>query len=332
MSYQAVTWALKQPIQHSPAKFVLVALAHFHQVVERNADEPMRAWASTTTLAQATGQDRKTVLANIQRLLAMGYLIDTGEREGQTKSVVIYVLAEPQSSTEIGTTKQTRKPSKAVPKLEPLSSPNFSHEAIPKPEQLSDTETGTASAGEAVPIFPTSSPNFPGKQSQFSPEAVPISPTEEAYEKEGKGIGKGKATGAPAQGSAPARTRMKPPVPDRFELAAMDLPDWLPRETWEDWVDHRIAVKAPMTARAANLAIRHLDRLRQAGNDPVGVVEQSVRSGKWTDLYPLKDQLQGKAAPMRMSRQEQAEAEHQRFLELTGGAHGDGRAFDAGGF
>ena len=28
MSHQAVSWALKQPVNHSPAKFVLVVLAH----------------------------------------------------------------------------------------------------------------------------------------------------------------------------------------------------------------------------------------------------------------------------------------------------------------
>lgn len=106
-------------------------------------------------------------------------------------------------------------------------------------------------------------------------------------------------------------------IPKRPNLADLDLPEWLPREAWVDWVQHRIAVKAPMTERAATMAINHLAKLRAAGNDPVAVIEQSVRGGKWTDLYPLRDQRGGFGMPM--ARQAAAEAEHQRFLQLTSG-------------
>jgi len=117
------------------------------------------------------------------------------------------------------------------------------------------------------------------------------------------------------------------PGADRDTLLAMPLPDWLPMQSWADWVDHRLTVKSPMTERAADLALRHLDRLRKAGNDPVLVIEQSVRSGKWTDLYPLRDQQQ-RGAPA-FGRQQRTEAEHQRFLQLTGGFLDDGRTIDA---
>ena len=69
---------------------------------------------------------------------------------------------------------------------------------------------------------------------------------------------------------------------------SVDLPDWLPDDVWEDWVQHRAAVKAPLTQRAAELCLRKLERLRAQGSDPVAVIEQSVMSGKWTDLYPVK--------------------------------------------
>lgn len=101
-----------------------------------------------------------------------------------------------------------------------------------------------------------------------------------------------------------------------FDSSVIDLPDWLPRDSWTDWVQHRIAVKAPMTERAAHMAVKHLDKLRAAGNDPVAVIEQSVRSGKWTDLYPLRDQQQKSAAAP--SRQSVAEQRQQEFLRLMG--------------
>lgn len=70
----------------------------------------------------------------------------------------------------------------------------------------------------------------------------------------------------------------------------IELPHWLPEEAWQDWVDHRKAVKAVLTQRAAELCLRKLDRLRAEGHCPVAVIEQSVITGKWTDLYPVKNE------------------------------------------
>lgn len=87
MSVEAITWALRQPITHSSAKFVLVVLAN-------NASaERAQAWPSVTYLAEATGQDRKTVMANLARLQEWGLISDTGKRTGATKQVVVYQLA-----------------------------------------------------------------------------------------------------------------------------------------------------------------------------------------------------------------------------------------------
>ncbi|MFA7604459.1 MAG: helix-turn-helix domain-containing protein [Novosphingobium sp.] len=76
MSIEALAWALKQPVQPSTAKFVLVVIANC-----ANGDEFI-AWPSTEYLVEATGQDRKTVLANMRRLREAGYIEDTGERAG----------------------------------------------------------------------------------------------------------------------------------------------------------------------------------------------------------------------------------------------------------
>jgi len=183
VSYQAVTWALQQPVRHSPAKFVLVALAHFHQAPRGEKAGPMHAWASTTTLVNATGQDRKTVLANIQRLLEAGFLVDTGKREGQTKSVVIYALSEPSSSTESGTASEAG------------SSPKFPPKAVPNAGPLIEPE--------AVPVSTA-------KQSQFSPEAVPVFPTEKVEKEkiEKKNIK-----------HIARRARAKHPLPDNFGIS-----------------------------------------------------------------------------------------------------------------
>lgn len=84
MSIEAVTWALRQPIKQSSAKFVLVALANCASA------ESGIAFPSVAYLASATSQDRKTVLANLQRLVEWGQIEDTGKRTGATKQIVVY--------------------------------------------------------------------------------------------------------------------------------------------------------------------------------------------------------------------------------------------------
>lgn len=86
MSVEAITWALRQPIDHSSAKFVLVVLANCASA------EKAHAWPSIAYLSSATGQDRKTVSANMKRLQQLGLIEDTGKRVGDTKQIIVYKL------------------------------------------------------------------------------------------------------------------------------------------------------------------------------------------------------------------------------------------------
>jgi hypothetical protein len=132
VSVEAITWALKQPVQQSSAKFVLVALANCANGANG------RAWPSIAYLCEATSQDRKTVMSNLKRLMDAGFIQDTGARMGGTRSVVVYQICCP----EFGTAKQSQKgdylPEEAVPFF-PSSSTVFppkqsrlSVEAVPK--------------------------------------------------------------------------------------------------------------------------------------------------------------------------------------------------------
>lgn len=131
MSNEAINWALTRQIKHSAAKFVLVVMAN-------HADgDTWEAWPSIASLADATGQDRKTVMAGIKRLIELGFISDTGTRKGSTKQVPIYKLNE----TEIGTVKESQK--------------------------RDSTKNGT------VPEFPSNSTVFPHEQYQNSLVTVP---------------------------------------------------------------------------------------------------------------------------------------------------------------
>jgi hypothetical protein len=67
--------------------------------------------------------------------------------------------------------------------------------------------------------------------------------------------------------------------------AAIDLPDWLPIESWLAFVEMRKKIKKPMTDRAMQLAIRKLDAMRIGGHDVAAILDNSVLNG-WQDLWP----------------------------------------------
>lgn len=152
MSVEAISWALAQPIKHSTAKFVLVVLANC-------ADgRHFLAWPSTAYLAETTGQDRKTVLENLKRLREMGYIEDTGERKGGTGQVIVYRLKSPETGTVFAT-----------------NLGNADDENNPEIGTVKRSQKRNSLKSETVPFFPSNSPNFPAKQSQFSHETVPKS-------------------------------------------------------------------------------------------------------------------------------------------------------------
>lgn len=118
MSIDAISWAFKQHIKPSSLKFVLVALAD-------NCTHDGLAWPSLKALSEKTGQDRKTIIASLDKLELMGIIADSGKRVGATGQVKVYRF----NSTENGT----------VPKTEQY---RFSRETVPFIPDNS-TENGT---------------------------------------------------------------------------------------------------------------------------------------------------------------------------------------------
>lgn len=68
------------------------------------------------------------------------------------------------------------------------------------------------------------------------------------------------------------------------------LPAWLDPDVWQQFVDHRQAIKSKLTDQSARLAIRKLDTLRRGGSPPGAVIEQTVLNG-WTGLFPIRPQF-----------------------------------------
>lgn len=92
------------------------------------------------------------------------------------------------------------------------------------------------------------------------------------------------------------------------------LPDWLPAQTWAEFLEHRRKLKAPMTDLAQQRAVKQLGRLREAGHDPEEVLSQSIVNG-WKGVFPVKGRTGGTAAA-------RMDSTTQNLRTLFGGSHG----------
>jgi hypothetical protein len=70
------------------------------------------------------------------------------------------------------------------------------------------------------------------------------------------------------------------------------LPDWLPQEAWDGFVEMRKKGKGVFTDRAKGLALKELKKLKEQGYEPEGVLNQSTMNS-WKGIFPLKDKDRG---------------------------------------
>lgn len=103
-----------------------------------------------------------------------------------------------------------------------------------------------------------------------------------------KGTIEEEPNGSPSTPKAP-KPKSKPKMSD---LASLDLPDWLPVEAWNGFLEMRQDKGAVPTVHAAKLIIAKLDQWRADGQPPGKVLDQSTVNN-WTDIYRLKDNQHG---------------------------------------
>ena len=72
---------------------------------------------------------------------------------------------------------------------------------------------------------------------------------------------------------------------------AVDLPDWLDKETWSALVDMRKRIKKPLTDHAQKLMLGKLERMKQAGHDIKAIMEKTIVNS-WLDVYEPKAPVQ----------------------------------------
>jgi uncharacterized protein YdaU (DUF1376 family) len=68
--------------------------------------------------------------------------------------------------------------------------------------------------------------------------------------------------------------------------APFPLPEWIPADSWNGWDDMRRKARKPLTDRSRSLAVRELEKLRDAGEDVGAVIDRATLKG-WMSFYPL---------------------------------------------
>jgi hypothetical protein len=67
----------------------------------------------------------------------------------------------------------------------------------------------------------------------------------------------------------------------------LGIPDWMPMDAWNGWVEMRKKRKRPLTDRATARAINKLDAIRAKGHDIEDLLDRSTING-WLDIYEPK--------------------------------------------
>jgi hypothetical protein len=82
-------------------------------------------------------------------------------------------------------------------------------------------------------------------------------------------------------------TNQKKEKKEKHKEPPAPLPDWLPLDAWNAYLEVRQKLRVPNTANATTLLLAKLTALRKEGHDPKKVIEQSIERG-WRSLFQPK--------------------------------------------
>jgi len=70
-----------------------------------------------------------------------------------------------------------------------------------------------------------------------------------------------------------------------FDPSSVDLPDWLPKPTWDAWVQYRKEINKPIKSQQTVIqAIKRLGQCRDNGHQPEAIINASIANG-WQGLF-----------------------------------------------
>ncbi|MFT0167511.1 hypothetical protein ACLKMY_00585 [Paraburkholderia mimosarum] len=184
MSGYAYMWAKRQIVGDSTTKTVLKTYAHW-------AAEDYSTWVSNKELVLDTELDVKTIRKCRERLIGLGYLVETQRRAGETRSIIVYQMLAPEGSPIVQVTDQRtgetiilspptleqyeakllqkRSPSKNGRGSRKNDQSQSKNGPAPKTEGLRGAENGAPPKTEPLQIRPEAPPNLDPSPSKFGP-------------------------------------------------------------------------------------------------------------------------------------------------------------------
>lgn len=78
------------------------------------------------------------------------------------------------------------------------------------------------------------------------------------------------------------------PIKEKVAAAPLVLPDWIPLETWQAFLEMRKKIKKSPTDKAVELLIAKLKKFKDAGQDVQAILEKSITSN-WQDVFEIKE-------------------------------------------
>lgn len=73
-------------------------------------------------------------------------------------------------------------------------------------------------------------------------------------------------------------------------IKEFELPNWIPAEAWNAYLEHRKKLKKPLTNYAMNLAVQKLQKIVADGHKPEDVINEAILKG-WLTFYPPKNSV-----------------------------------------
>lgn len=134
-----------------------------------------------------------------------------------------------------------------------------------------------ATVAEVQPLTPANS--APPPLQRLHPTPATVAPTP--------------ATVAPITIKEPSSNQI-PNTKDKAQ-APVVLPDWLPMDSWQAFMQTRKKKKASDTPYAIGLILKDLTKFHSSGHDVAEILNRSIKGG-WSDVYEPKPQVSAKPA------------------------------------
>ena len=103
----------------------------------------------------------------------------------------------------------------------------------------------------------------------------------------------------------------------KSKAPSVEIPEWVPSEAWNGFLEMRKKIKKPLTERGVALALKKLGQLRDEGHDPSAVLDQSVMSN-YQGLFPVKGDFRSGTGHRRQTAADLAEQNAIRMKERMG--------------